>query len=208
MGDKMDEDEPTRDGYKEALLSAAGKRDRPKAPTGLTPPAKAALGRKEDPAQQGEEQAEMRMEDLSMEEEILPQWSADEDDEALLKEASECGTTQHEELKERASASGAKRTLELTDTDPSDLPKEKKKEQGRGEDLPGVPHTEGPKPRTRQTPAASRGGGCYGAGFNHRMEHHRPQSDTSRGRGHGDKKLVQGGDERGGAREATPTILL
>ena len=48
----MDEDEPTRDGYKEALLSAAGKRDRPKAPTGLTPPAKAALGRKEDPAQQ------------------------------------------------------------------------------------------------------------------------------------------------------------
>ena len=49
MGDKMDEDEPTRDGYKEALLSAAGKRDRPKAPTGLTPPAKAALGRKEDP---------------------------------------------------------------------------------------------------------------------------------------------------------------
>jgi len=43
----MDEDEPTRGGYKEALLSAAGKRDRPKAPTGLTPPAKAALGRKE-----------------------------------------------------------------------------------------------------------------------------------------------------------------
>ena len=62
-----------------------------------------------------------------MEEEILPQWSADEDDEALLKEASECGTTQHEELKERASASGAKRTLELTDTDPSDLSKERKK---------------------------------------------------------------------------------
>ena len=205
----MDEDEPTRGGYKEALLSAAGKRDRPKAPTGLTPPAKAALGRKEDPTQQGENQSdEMRMEDLSMEEEILPQWSADEDDETLFKEASECGTTQHEELKERASANGAKRTLELTDTDPSDLPKEKKKEQGRGEDLPGVPHTEGPKPRTRQTPAASRGGGCYGAGFNHRMEHHRPQGDTSRGRGHGDKKLVQGGNERGGAREATPTILL
>ena len=124
----MDEDEPTRGGYKEALLSAAGKRDRPKAPTGLTPPAKAALGRKEDPTQQGENQSdEMRMEDLSMEEEILPQWSADEDDEALLKEASECGTTQHEEPKERASASGAKRTLELTDTDPSDLPKEKKR---------------------------------------------------------------------------------
>ena len=47
MGDKMDEDEPPRGGYKEALLSAAGKRDRPKAPTGLTPPAKADLGRKE-----------------------------------------------------------------------------------------------------------------------------------------------------------------
>ena len=69
----------------------------------------------------------MRLEDLSMEEEILPQWSADEDDEALLKEASECGTTQHEEPKERASASGAKRSLELTHTDPSDLPKEKQR---------------------------------------------------------------------------------
>ena len=130
MGDKMDDDEPTRGGYKDALLSAAGKRDRPKAPTGLTPPAKAAPGRKEDSAQQGEEQAEMRMEDLSMEEEILPQWSADEDDEALLKEAAELGTTQHEELKERASANGAKRTLELTDTDPSDLPKEKQRGVG------------------------------------------------------------------------------
>ena len=114
MGDKMDEDEPTRGGYKEALLSAAGKRDRPKAPTGLTPPAKAALGRTQQ--EQGESQPEMRMEDLSMEEEILPQWSADEDDEALLKEASECGTTQHEEPKERASASGAKRSLELIET--------------------------------------------------------------------------------------------
>ena len=30
----------------------------------------------------------MRIEDLSMEEEILQQWSADEDDEALFKEAS------------------------------------------------------------------------------------------------------------------------
>ena len=124
MGDKMDEDEPTRGGYKDALLSAAGKRDRPKAPTGLTPPAKAALGRKE----QGEEEEEMRLEDLSMEEEILPQWSADEDDEALLKEAAELGTTQHEELKERASASGAKRTLELTDTVTS--PQKKKREAG------------------------------------------------------------------------------
>ena len=55
----MDEDEPPRGGYKEALLSAAGKRDRPKAPTGLTPPAKAALGRKEDPTQ-GKDQPEMR----------------------------------------------------------------------------------------------------------------------------------------------------
>ena len=45
MGDKMDDDEPTRGGYKDALLSAAGKRDRPKAPTGLTPPAKAPPGR-------------------------------------------------------------------------------------------------------------------------------------------------------------------
>ena len=112
MGDKMDEDEPTRGGYKNALLSAAGKRDRPKAPTGLTPPAKAALGRKE----QGEEEEDMRLEDLSMEEETHPQFSADEDDEALLKEAAECGTTQHEEPKERASASSAKRVLELTDT--------------------------------------------------------------------------------------------
>ena len=128
MGDKMDEDELTRGGDKEALLSAAGKRDRPKAPTGLTPPAKAALGRTQQG--QGESQPEMRMEDLSMEEEILPQWSADEDDETLFKEASECGPTQHEELKERASANGAKRTLELTDTDPSDLPKEKKKGAG------------------------------------------------------------------------------
>ena len=129
-----------------------------------------------------------------MEEEILPQWSADEDDEALLKEASECGTTQHEEPKERASASGAKRSLELTHTDLSDLPKEKKEESGRGEDLPGVPHTEGPKPRTRQTSAATRGGGGYGAGFTHQVEHHRPQSDPSRGRGHGGKKLFQGSD--------------
>jgi len=93
MGDKMDDDEPTRGGYKDALLSAAGKRDRPKAPTGLTPPAKAPPGRKEESAQQGEEQAEMRLEDLSMEEETHPQWSADEDDEALLKEAAELGTT-------------------------------------------------------------------------------------------------------------------
>ena len=73
----------------------------------------------------------MRLEDLSMEEEILPQWSADEDDEALLKEASECGTTLQEEPKERASAnSGAKRSLELTHTDPSDLPKEKQRGVG------------------------------------------------------------------------------
>ena len=130
MGDKMDEDEPPRGGYKEALLSAAGKRDRPKAPTGLKPPAKAALGRKEDPTL-GKDQPEMRIEDLSMEEEILPQWSADEDDEALLKEASECGgTTQHAEPKESASGSGAKRSLELTHTDPSDLPKEKQRGVG------------------------------------------------------------------------------
>ena len=112
----MDDDEPTRGGYKDALLSAAGKRDRPKAPTGLTPPAKAPPGRIEESAQQGEEQAEMRLEDLSMEEETHPQWSADEDDEALLKEAAELGTTQHEEPKERASASGAKRSLELIET--------------------------------------------------------------------------------------------
>ena len=45
----MEEDETPRGGYKEALLSAAGKRQRSKAHTGLTPPAKAALGRKEDP---------------------------------------------------------------------------------------------------------------------------------------------------------------
>ena len=51
-----------------------------------------------------------------MEEETHPQWSADEDDEALLKEAAERGTTQHEEPKERASASGAKRSLELIET--------------------------------------------------------------------------------------------
>ena len=51
-----------------------------------------------------------------MEEETHPQWSADEDDEALLKEAAELGTTQHEEPKERASASGAKRSLELNET--------------------------------------------------------------------------------------------
>ena len=125
----MEEDETPRGGYKEALLSAAGKRERSKAHTGLTPPAKAALGRKEDLAhRQEKDQPEMRLEDLSMEEEILPQCSADEDDEALLKEASECGTIQHEEPKERASAnSGAKRSLELTHTDPSDLPKEKAK---------------------------------------------------------------------------------
>lgn len=46
-----------------------------------------------------------------MEEEIHP---ADEEDEALLNEASECGTSQQdkrEETKDRAS--GAKRTLEL-----------------------------------------------------------------------------------------------
>ena len=63
-----------------------------------------------------------------MEEETHPQWSADEDDEALLKEAAELGTTQHEELKERASASGAKRTLDLTDTVTS--PQKKKREAG------------------------------------------------------------------------------
>ena len=124
----MDDDEPMRGGYKDARLSAAGKRDRPKAPTGLTPPAKVPPGRKEESAQQGEEQAEMRLEDLSMEEETHPQWSADEDDEALLKEAAERGTTQHEEPKERASASGAKRTLELTDTVTS--PQKKKREAG------------------------------------------------------------------------------
>ena len=62
MGDKMDEDEPPRGGYKEALLREYGKRDRPKAPTGLTPPAKAALGRKEDTTQpQGKDQPEMRI---------------------------------------------------------------------------------------------------------------------------------------------------
>ena len=47
MGDKMDEDEPPRGGYKEALLSEYGKRDRPKAPT--LAQAAAALGHKEDP---------------------------------------------------------------------------------------------------------------------------------------------------------------
>ena len=35
----MEEDEAPRGGYKEALLSAAGKRQRSKAHTGLTPPA-------------------------------------------------------------------------------------------------------------------------------------------------------------------------
>ena len=44
----MEEDETPRGGYKEALLSAAGKRERSKAHTGLTPPAKVTLGRKED----------------------------------------------------------------------------------------------------------------------------------------------------------------
>ena len=131
MGDKMEEDETPRGGYKEALLSAAGKRERSKAHTGLTPPAKATLGRKEDSThRQEKDQPEMQLEDLSMEEEILPQWSADEDDEALLKEAFECGTTQHEEPKESASGSGAKRSLELTHTDPSDLPKEKQRGVG------------------------------------------------------------------------------
>ena len=66
-----------------------------------------------------------------MEEEIHPQFSADEEDEALLKEAAECGTTQHEEPKERASASGAKRVLELTDTVTS--PQQQKTKRSRDE---------------------------------------------------------------------------
>ena len=41
MGDRM-EDETPRGGYKEELLSAAGKRERAQAHTGMTPPAKAA----------------------------------------------------------------------------------------------------------------------------------------------------------------------
>ena len=44
----MEEDETPRGGYKEALLSAAGKRKRTKAHTGMTPPAKAASPRRKD----------------------------------------------------------------------------------------------------------------------------------------------------------------
>ena len=100
----------------------------------MTPPAKAAfLGRKDDTHDRGEKNPEniLELEDLSMEEEILPQWSADEDDEALLKEASERGTTQHEEPKE--SASGAKRSLELH-TDPSGQPKDRRDKTKRRRD--------------------------------------------------------------------------
>ena len=126
------EDETPRGGYKEALLSAAGKRERTKAHTGMTPPAKAASpGRKDDTPHREEKNPKNMLEDLSMEEEILPQWSADEDDEALLKEASERGTTQHEEPKE--SASGAKRSLELH-TDPSGQPKDRREKTKRRRD--------------------------------------------------------------------------
>ena len=83
MGDKM-EDETLRGGYKEALLSAAGKRERTQAHTGVTPPAKAASPGRNDDTHRGETNPATLLEDLSMEEEILPQWSVDEDDEALL----------------------------------------------------------------------------------------------------------------------------
>ena len=82
-----------------------------------------------------------------MEEEILPQWSADEDDEALLKEASERGTSQQEELKN--SASGAKRSLELytpiRGANPKTARKLHKEAAGGREDLSGVPHATRPK---------------------------------------------------------------
>ncbi len=70
------------------------------------------------------------MEDFSMEEEIHP---ADEEDEALLNEASECGTSpqdKREETKDRAS--GAKRTLELYTPNQAVTPKTAKTQRGGG----------------------------------------------------------------------------
>ena len=40
------------------------------------------------------------------------------------------------------------------------------------------------------------------------MERHRPQCDPSRSRSHCGTQYLQGGDQRGGARDATPSILL
>lgn len=50
------------------------------------------------------------MEDLRVDEEVLPQWSADEEDEALIKEALERRTSQQVEQSE-PKQSGAKRSL-------------------------------------------------------------------------------------------------
>ena len=97
----------------------------------MTPPAKAASPGRKDDTHSGETNPENLLEDISMEEEILPQWSADEDDEALLKEASERGTSQHEEPKD--SASGAKRSLELH-TDPSGQSKDRREKTKRRRD--------------------------------------------------------------------------
>tara|TARA_B100000513_G_scaffold172679_1_gene88816 strand:- start:440 stop:790 length:351 start_codon:yes stop_codon:yes gene_type:complete len=98
----------------------------------MAPPAKAASPSRNDDTHRGETNPATLLEDLSIEEEILPQWSADKDDEALLKEASERGTSQQEEPnpKDSGNASGAKRSLELH-TDPSGQSKDRENTKRR-----------------------------------------------------------------------------
>ena len=103
--------------YMDALMGAGGKRERAiAARTGMTPPAKAASpnhhGGSGEPNIYIESEAVGPMEDLRMDETDPPQWSAGEDDEELLEEASESGisqvaTTEGAELGQ----SGAKRSL-------------------------------------------------------------------------------------------------
>ena len=95
----------------------------------MAPPAKAASPSRNDDTHRGETNPATLLEDLSIEEEILPQWSADKDDEALLEEASERGTSQQEEPnpKDSGNASGAKRLH----TDPSGQSKDRENTKRR-----------------------------------------------------------------------------
>ena len=134
MGDKMEEDETPRGGYKEALLSTAGKRARSKAHTGSGARMRTTRRFSRRPPSVGRPSTRSPRRVLVL---VEPRgaWSSP--------------------TPTRATS-----------------PKKNKEESGRGEDLPGVPHTEGLKPYTRQTSATTRGGGGYGAGFTHRVEHH------------------------------------
>ena len=94
----------------------SGKRERNHAQTGMTPLAKMASPGHQDTDDRNKGKANLEavelMRNLRMDVEELPsQWSADEDDEPLLKEAIDEGTSQLAERAAESKQSGAKRSF-------------------------------------------------------------------------------------------------